>query len=84
MVSVKVRDVVLTAVYLPVSNGRNVEEVEEELECLGGHVRWAKQEEMVIVGGDFNAHVGADGQRRGVCGKFGLRSLNHTAPLNPV
>ena len=29
---------------------------------------------MVLVGGDFNAHVGSGSERRGVCGKFGLRA----------
>ena len=72
-VSVKVKGVVLTATYLPVRTGGNAMEVEEEMEVLEG---WAKKEEMVVVGGDFNAHVRAGEERRGVCGKFGLRTSN--------
>ena len=75
-VSVKVKGMMLTATYLPVRVvGREVEAA-EEMEVLAEHVRWAKKEELVMVGGDFNAHVGAGSERRGVCGKFGLRTSN--------
>ena len=75
-VSVKVRGMVLVATYLPVSGSGNAEEVEEELEVLGSHVSWAKESEVLVVGGDFNAHVGGGNARRGVCGRFGLRASN--------
>ena len=75
-VSVKVKGMTLTATYLPVRVAGRETEVAEEFEVLGEHVRWARKEEMVVVGGDFNAHVGAGEERRGVCGKFGLRSSN--------
>ena len=51
-------------------------EVEEEWAVLGEHVCWAKRRELVIVGGDFNAHIGGGEELRGVCGKFGLREAN--------
>ena len=75
-VSVKVRGVVLVSTYQPVWGGANRLEVEEEHEILEEHVRWASEEEILVVGGDFNAHVGEGERRRGVCGKFGLRRSN--------
>ena len=64
---------VLTATYLPVRVAGREVEVAEEMERLGEHVR---KEVVGVVGGDFNAHVGAEESRRGVCGKFSLRSSN--------
>ena len=75
-VSVKVRGLVLTATYMPVSSGSNDVEIEGEMEVLAEHLKWAKHGEMVIIGGDFNAHVGGNDGRKGVCGKFGLRASN--------
>ena len=74
-VSVKVDGVVLVATYMPVS-GSAVLEVEEARDVLAEHVRWAEREEILVVGGDVNAHVGSGSQRPGVCGQFGLRSSN--------
>ena len=75
-VSVKVKGVVCVATYMPVSVHGNEEEVEMEYEALTEHVNWAKGDELLVVGGDWNAHVGADGEKKGVSGKFGLRSSN--------
>ena len=75
-VSVKVKGVTLTATYLPVRVVGREMEAEEEMERLEEHVQWSERDELVIVGGDFNAHVGAGEERRGVCGKFGLRTSN--------
>ena len=75
-VSVKVKEVVCVATYMPVSVHGNAEEIEEEYETLTEHVRWASGDELLVVGGDWNAHVGADGAKGGVCGQFGLRSSN--------
>ena len=75
-VSVKVKGVMLTATYQPVSENGNEEEVETELEVLAEHVKWAKGDELVVVGGDFNAHVGGGSEKKGVSGKFGLRESN--------
>ena len=75
-VSVRVKGMVLTATYLPDSSSASMVEVEGVLEELGAHVRWARSDELVVVGGDFNAHVGGDEDRRGVCGRFGLRASN--------
>ena len=76
VVSVKVQGWVLTSVYMPVAKVGNEEEVDMAFEALAGHVGWARGGEINVVGGDFNAHVGASGGRRGLCGKFGLRQSN--------
>ena len=75
-VSVKVRGMALTATYLPVRVHGNADEVEEEMEILAEHANWAKSDEVLVIGGDFNAHVGAGEERGGVCGKFGMRCAN--------
>ena len=74
-VSVKVDGVVLVSTYMPVSGSPEVE-VEEAREVLLEHVRWAGEKEILVVGGDMNAHVGSGSQRPGVCGRFGLRTSN--------
>ena len=51
-------------------------EVEEARDVLAEPVRWAEREEILVVGGDVNAHVGSGSQRPGVCGRFGLRTSN--------
>ena len=75
-VSVKVKGLALTATYLPVWIGTNDEEIETTKDILAEHVKWAKKEEIGIVGGDFNAHIGRDEETTGVCGKYGLRGSN--------
>ena len=75
-VSVKTRGLVLTATYLPVWIGNNEEEIENAKETLSEHVGWAKKEEIQILGGDFNAHIGSDNEIPGICGKYGLRTSN--------
>ena len=75
-VSVRACGLALTATYLPVYVGTNEDEIENTKEVLAEHVRWAKYEDVVIVGGDYNAHVGSDEEKQGVCGKFGLRTSN--------
>ena len=51
-------------------------EVEEELEVLEEHVKWSRVDDLLVIGGDFNAHVGGGERRRGVCGRFGIRRSN--------
>ena len=75
-VSVRVKGMVLSAVYVPDSSAANVMEVEEVLEDLGCHASWARGDELLVIGGDFNAHVGGEENRKGVCGRFGLRRTN--------
>ena len=76
VVSVKVGGVVLVSVYVPVwSEGRReeIERVKEEVVVQAG---WAGDKDILVIGGDMNAHVGNDAERNGLCGKFGLRSSN--------
>ena len=65
----------LTSTHQPVWDGGNVMEVEEEKEVLAEHVAWKRKDNILVVGGHFNAHIGV-GERRRTCGKFGLRKLN--------
>ena len=66
-----------TATYQPVWNGWNNDDLEREKEVVKGLSEWAKKEELHLIGGDFNAHVGGGEDRPGVCGQFGLRESNH-------
>ena len=75
-ISVKTLGFTLTATYMPVWNGRNEAEIEEAREDLKRHVEWNKKDEILVIGGDFNAHIGANENREGVCGNFGLRTTN--------
>ena len=75
-VSVKMEDTVLTATYQPVFTGNNEGEIEEAKDTLLKHTKWAKKEEILLVGGDFNAHVGGGEVRPGTCGSFGIRESN--------
>ena len=74
-VSVKAGELQLVATYLPVWYGNNNEEIEAEKEILKEHIDWCERE-TVVVGGDFNAHVGGEAAVRGVCGGHGLRASN--------
>ena len=75
-ISVKTMGFSLTSTYLPVWNGRNEEEIEQAKEDLKDHVNWSKKDEILVIGGDFNAHVGRNEDREGVCGIFGIRTTN--------
>ena len=75
-VSVKTRGLALTATYLPVWKGNNEEEIENVKDKITEHLGWAKREEIVILGGDFNAHIGGNNEIPGICGKYGLRTSN--------
>ncbi len=75
-VSVKMDGTVLTATYQPVYTGNNEAEIEVAKDNLLEHTYWAKKEEILLVGGDFNAHVGGGEVRPGTCGQFGIRESN--------
>ena len=66
--SVAVKVVVLVSVYMPVS-GSEVLEIEGAREAVVEQVLWAEREEILVVGGDMNVHVGAGSQRPGVCSR---------------
>ena len=75
-VAVKIEDMVFISTYQPVWNGRNNDDLEREKEVVKELSEWAKKEELLLIGGDFNAHVGGGEDRPGVCGQFGLRESN--------
>ena len=79
VVSVKMDGVVLVSVYMPVWSAGREMEIETVREVVVEQAGWADKEEILVIGGDWNAHVGNDNARGGgggVCGKFGLRSSN--------
>ena len=75
-ISIKTMGHSLTSTYLPVWRGNNEAEIEEAKEDLRLHIQWANKDEVLIVGGDFNAHIGGNEDRANICGKFGLRETN--------
>ena len=75
-ISVKTMGHSLTSTYMPVWRGNNEEEIDQARNDLKNHVEWANKEEVLLVGGDFNAHIGQNEDRAGICGKFGLRQTN--------
>ena len=58
---------------MPVKTQGNEVEIGEEREVLLQHIKWEEKGEVVVVGGDINAHVRIGEERSGVCGGFGLR-----------
>ena len=56
-ISIKTMGHSLTSTYLPVWSGNNEAEIEEAKEDLRLHIQWANKDEVLIVGGDFNAHI---------------------------
>ena len=64
----------LMAVYQP-SIGMDEMAMEVMREEVERQIRLSKNE-RVIIGGDFNANVGKNEERPGVCGKYGLGILN--------
>ena len=65
----------LIAAYAPVSNaGRQLQQTfHDDLDTLMGK---AKQQEVMLVGGDFNAALGNETAQDGVCGPHGLSHTN--------
>ena len=76
-ISVKCKGLLLISTYMPVYRGNNAAEIEQERDILRLHKQEVKSDEILIIGGDFNAHIGGGEERPGVCGKFGLRSSNN-------
>ena len=75
-VAVRIENMVLISTYFPVFDGRNFAEIEQARELVRSLSDWANNRDLLIIGGDFNAHVGGGEDRQGVCGKFGLRETN--------
>ena len=75
-IAAKIGNLVLISTYLPVFRGANTLEIENTKEEVKRLSEWASSQNVLIIGGDFNAHVGGGEERPGVCGKFGLRMSN--------
>ena len=75
-VSIRIQKVVYTATYQPVYLHNNMETILQAKMELKQHSDWSRAHEIAVIGGDFNAHVGGDQEKSGVCGKFGLRQSN--------
>ena len=76
-ISIKISNFTFISTYLPVWMGNNAAEIEQAKEILKNHKAWTNRDEVCIIGGDFNAHIGAGETRPGVCGSFGMRNSNH-------
>ena len=75
-VSVRIQDVVFTATYQPVYLHDNMDKIAQAKAELRQHYEWSRSFEIPVIGGDFNAHVGSDESKQGICGSHGLRSSN--------
>ena len=73
--SVIIGNMRLVAVYQPVwSNGREaVEQYRTEVES---QIASSPANEVLVVGGDHNAHVGSGSERHRVCGRYGIGNTN--------
>ena len=67
----QIGDICLVSVYQHLwSNGvKGIEKVRKDLE---NEIARTPKGVTLIIGGDFNSHVGRQSQRDGVCGKYGL------------
>ena len=74
VVSVKVDGVVLMLVYMPVWSVGRTEEIERVREVVVAQAGWSEREEVLVIGGDMNSHIGHDSARGSTCGKFGLQT----------
>ena len=65
----KVGEICLASVYQPHS-GHNAEEIEEYRGEIEEHIERSGPEEVLVVGGDHNAHVGRGEERGPICRKI--------------
>ena len=75
-ITLKIGDIALVSTYLPVWRGNNAHGIEEERHVLKTHIERICSSQILVVGGDFNAHVGAGEDRPGTCGKFDIGVSN--------
>ena len=74
VVTVELGGLRLVSVYQPIWE-TDAGEMEEYRRDLGSQIARGGKERLII-GGDFNASVGTDQERRGICGRYGLRHSN--------
>ena len=61
----------LVAAYQPIW-GRHAEDMEVYRRELEQQVGLSRGRDILVIGGDFNANIGAGRERRGVCGNYGI------------
>ena len=76
-VSIKFNQLMFTATYQPVHYHNFRAEIDRAKDDLKVHKEWARGDNVVVIGGDFNAHVGGGNKRDKICSNFGLRKSNH-------
>ena len=69
--AVKIGNITVISTYMPVDRGNNKEEIEVARDDVVQLSKWANCDDILVIGGDWNAHVGAN-KEKPVCGKFGL------------
>ena len=74
-VAVKINNIKLVAAYQPTTRA-NREEIEEYRFEMENHLSTSNREEILIVGGDHNSHIGANTNRPGTSGRYGMRTSN--------
>ena len=80
-IAVKLSSLFCVATYQPVYRGNNNEIIEATKEELRLLAKQASKDDVLIIGGDYNAHIGGGEARAGVCGGFGLRESNEQGRL---
>ena len=66
-VSVRIQGEVYTATYQPVYHHSNMEDIYQARMELKQHVDCSSSHKIAVIGGDFKAHIGNNGEKPGVC-----------------
>ena len=75
MTAITVEEFRLVAVYQPVWQ-QGATSVEEYLHQVENQVSVSGRDEVMVIGGDHNAHVGGDAEWPQLAGRWGLRTTN--------
>ena len=75
-IAVRAGELVLISTYQPVFKGNNELELEAAKDEVKRLATWAARNDILVIGGDWNAHIGGGEERQKVCGRFGLRETN--------
>ena len=71
MTAVTLQGLRFVAAYQPIW-GRDLEGMDRYRRDLEEQVSLSRNRESLVIGGDFNADIGSNRQRRGVSGRFGI------------
>ena len=75
--AVKIDNMRLIAVYQPVwTGGQGLDTIEQYRVQVEEQINRSDNRQILIIGGDHNAHVGKDDCQPGTTGRFGLRASN--------